>query len=184
MDKIPIQWNRLWDAFRNVAIVFSFCFNLLTLCVIIVLLDLLAWQSPQIHQQVIRPKIREVQEDLDNLLSAPINLTVPISETIPVEFTLPVHARTTVTTLRPVPVSTSASFVLPGGGGSIRGSVSLVLPSGMRLPVELYMEVPVSQTIFIQMEVPVSVELKDTELGAVIQRIIENLKPFINLMAR
>ncbi|MCS7286629.1 MAG: hypothetical protein RMK30_07465 [Anaerolineae bacterium] len=184
MDRIPIQWNRLWDAFRNIAIVFSFFFNLMTLCVIIVLLDLLVWQSPQIHQQVIRPKFQEVQRDLDDLLSAPINLTVSISETIPVEFTLPVHTRTTVTTLGPVPVSTSANFVLPGGGGSIRGSVSLVLPPGMRLPVELYIEVPVSQTISIQMEVPVSVELKDTELGAVIQRITENLKPFISLLIR
>lgn len=184
MDKIPIQWNKLWDAFKNIAIVFSFLFNLLALCAVILLSDLVFYRGPQFKVQVIKPKAVNTLSNLHRLENATITLNVPVSETIPVKFVLPVHARTRVTTTGSVPLNTSANFTLPGGGGSIRGSVSLALPPGLQLPVELYIEVPVSQTIPIQMEIPVSVSVKDTELGAVIRDLIKELEPFLRLLSK
>lgn len=184
MDKIPIQFNKLWDAFKNVAIVLSFIFNIIALCAIIVLLDLLFFRLPQLQRTVIRPKAQEVQQIITDAEEATISLTVPISETIPVKFTLPVRARTTARTTAPVPLSTGANFVLPGGGGTIRGTVNLVLPQGMQLPVELYIEVPVSQTVPIQMEVPVSIKLKNTELGTIIKELKQLLGPLIGLLTK
>ncbi len=175
MLKVPIRFNKLWDAFKNVAIVFSFCFNLIALCVIVVFLALLLKQGPRVQQEIMSPKAQVIQQSLHDLENATINLTVPISETMPINFNLPVHTRTIATTTRPVPLRTGASFVLPGGGGTIRGTVNLVLPAGLQLPVELHILVPVSQTVPVQMEVPVSIALKDTELGEIIRRLREEL---------
>ncbi len=179
MDRIPIQFNKLGDAFKNVAIAFSFFFNIFSFCVIIILLDLLLSGMPEFKDKVFKPRAEVIQQILNDLDKATISLTVPISETIPIKFTLPVHARTTATTVAPVPLSTGANFVLPGGGGTIRGTVNLALPNGLQLPVELYIEVPVSQTVPVQMEVPVSVKLKDTELGPIIAKLKNLLEPLL-----
>lgn len=184
MGRIPIQWNKLWDAFKNFAIVFSFILNLLTFCAMILLLDIVFCKMPPLKEQVIEPKATRILTALDRLENAVITVDVPINETTPINFTLPVHARTTVTTTDPVPLNTGANFFLPGGGGSIRGTVNLVLPTGLQLPVELYIKVPVSQTIPIRMEVPVSIILRDTELGVAIHDLIEELKPFLEILIR
>jgi hypothetical protein len=184
MGKIPIQWNKLWDAFKNIAIVFSFCTNLVLLIAVIILLDLLFWRLPQARQTVIKPKVTKIVTELNRLEEATINVKVPISDTIPIKFTLPLHTQTRVTVVGSVPLSTNANFVLPGGGGSIRGTVSLALPPGLKLPIELYVEVPVSQTIPVQMEVPVSIRLKDTELGKVLQELKGEVVPLLEPLAK
>ncbi len=184
MGKIPIQWNKLWNAFKNIAIVFSFSINLILFIAIILLLDLLFWKLPQAYPEVVKPKVARILTELNRLEEATINVKVPISDTIPIEFTLPLHARTKVTVVGSVPLSTNANFVLPGGGGSIRGTVSLALPPGLKLPVELYIEVPISQTIPVRMEVPVSIRLKDTELGTVLQNLKGELVPLLEPLAK
>jgi hypothetical protein len=79
--------------------------------------------------------------------------------------TIPLNTATNVRLVEDVPLSVNATFVLPGGGGSINGNVILSLPSGTELPVALDLNVPVSQTVPVVMDVPVQIELSQTELG-------------------
>ncbi|HDN80102.1 MAG TPA: hypothetical protein ENG33_06540 [Chloroflexi bacterium] len=171
MGKASSLPGRLWSAFKNVAIVFSFIVNLILLIVLLIGAYVLITIGPELKKGTVQPMVRQALTELDNLEDATISLTVPISETIPIRFDLPVYARTNVVTTGPVPVSTGANFILPGGGGSIKGTVNLVLPTGLQLPVELYIVVPVSQTVPVRMEVPVSIHLKETELGEIISRL-------------
>jgi hypothetical protein len=62
---------------------------------------------------------------------------------------------------------------LPGGGGTINGTVSLQLPAGLELTVALSLVVPVSQTIPVNLAVSVDIPLDETELG----------RPFSDLQA-
>ena len=171
MGKKASTLGRYWEAFKNFAIVFSFVVNLILVIVVLIMGYLLITMGPEIKDSVVKPMVRQAVDEVYNLENATIDVTVNVSDTIPIRFDLPVSAQTNVVTTGPVPVSTNANFVLPGGGGSIRGTVSLVLPSGLKLPVQLYIMVPVSQTIPIQMQIPVSIKLKETELGEIFARL-------------
>jgi len=51
----------------------------------------------------------------------------------------------------------------------INGIVSLALPKGLSLPVHLSMVVPVSETIRVQMNVPVHIELGEAGLDSAVE---------------
>jgi len=47
----------------------------------------------------------------------------------------------------------------------------------MRLPIHMALVVPVDKQLPVQMEVPVSIPLRETDLGAVIQQLRDLLAP-------
>ena len=52
----------------------------------------------------------------------------------------------------------------------------------MDLPIQLGLTVPVRQQLPIQMEVPVSIPLKETDLGAVTGELVDILTPYTKLL--
>lgn len=160
--------KRFWNAFKNIAIIFSFVVNF------ILVVSLLVISIPALRA-VFALKVGMVEPLLDDLDAAfvglgeatidttveidesiPIQFDMPLDQQLPIDFPLSIEQDTVVVLTQPVPLNMPARFNLPGGGGVINGLVSLSLPIGMRLPVHLSMVVPVSQTIPVQMNVPVS----------------------------
>jgi hypothetical protein len=170
-----VPW-RLWNAFKNLAIIFSFAVNF-----VLVLILLLVVLNPepifQIKSEVAEPLLVDLDQAFAALGETEIETTVYITDTMPVVFDLPLQQNTDVILTQPVPLNVPAMFVLPGGGGNINGTVSLNLPQGQRLPVSLSMNVPVSTTVPVVMQVPVEIPLADAGMAPAIEQLRAVFRP-------
>ncbi|MFZ5918622.1 MAG: hypothetical protein ACOYZ7_16935 [Chloroflexota bacterium] len=177
----PKQTNRsesFWLAFEKFALVFSFSVNIVLLVAVLVLLGLLI----PIKNQVARPIVDQVMGEIHRLGDTHIQTTVTVEDEIQVKFDLPLNQEVNVTTTAPVPLTTDAYFTLPGGGGYIRGTVSIELPANTTLPVLLNTTVPVDQKVPVKLSVPVDINLGDTDLKAVVDSFEELLQPIDDLL--
>lgn len=155
-------WNkRPWDAFKTFAIIFSFIMNFVLLLVLLIVGGLII----PIVNDIVEPIVGGLNDSFVDMSEATIEQEITIDTTMPISFTLPLEQETIVTLTEPVPMSVSAQFTLPGGGGSINGQVNLTLPDGLELPVFIDTDVAVDQEIPVQMTVPVEIPLAETELG-------------------
>ncbi len=114
---------------------------------------------------------------LNDFEDAVITRTIDINDAIPIEFDLPLDQNIVVQLTDGVELIRPASFVLPGGGGRINGTVYMELPQGSDLPIHLQTMVPVSQTVPVEMTVDVSIPLRETDLGGVIAQLRDLLAP-------
>jgi hypothetical protein len=165
---------RLPTAFKNFAIIFSFIVNFV---LVIVLLIVAGWILFPAKTDLVEPLLDDLQGAIDALGEATIVTTIPIDRRVPVSFTLPLNQATVVVLSQNVALERPATFYLPGGGGSIRGTVVLNLPQGLELPVLLNLDVPVDNTIPVQFDVEVSIPLKETELEQVVVKLNKVLGP-------
>ena len=178
--------DAIWLAFEKFAIFFSFVVTM-TLVVVLLLLGIGLWQIapslPGLRDGTICPLIAKVDSLVYDFDNAVITRTISISQTIPVVFDLTLDQNTVVKLTKSVPLNRSATFVLPSGGGQINGTVSLALPDGMSLPIHLTMPVPVRQQLPVNMDVLVSIPLKETELGDVTGQLKDILTPYTKLLS-
>jgi hypothetical protein len=170
---------RPWQAFKNFAIIFSFVINFVLLLVLLLAAPLLL---PGLNT-IATPLVGGLSDSFVQMNQARIERTIEVDDRIPVEFTLPLQQGTDVVLTEAVPLNVPATFNLPGGGGTINGVVSIQLPAGLSLPVELDMQVPVSTTIPVNLDVGVDIPLDETELGApfaTLQGLFTPLDSFLN----
>ena len=194
--------KRFWQAFREIAIVFSFITNFI-LVLLVLVLSIPALQTAfALKTGLLEPFINDLdqafvglgQASIDTTITInqpiPIQFDLPLNQPMPIQFDLPLQQSTDVILQQPVPLTAlPAQFNLPGGGGVINGYVSLSLPAGMHLPVYLNMTVPVSQTIPvqmtvpvnqvvpIQMEVPIHINLGESGLNPVVDELRGAIRP-------
>ncbi len=163
----PSRLKRFWEAFKTVAIIFSFTVNF------ILVLVLLLSPGPlfMAKGQIVEPLLGDLDAAFAALGATNIKTTVLVNHQLPVEFLLPLEQVTNVVVQAPVPLSVPATFYLPGGGGSINGTVSLNLPTGMVLPVALDLDVPVSTTVPVEMSIPVVINLNEAGMGPAITQL-------------
>ena len=193
--------KRFWDAFKDVAIVFSFAVNFILIVVLIVVSVPALRTVFTLKTGLVEPLLNDLDTAFVGLGEATVDTTVEINEPIPIQFDLPldqplpisfqlpIEQDTVVVLTEAVPLNAPAQFSLPGGGGVINGSVSLWLPVGMRLPIHLSMAVPVSatipvrmnvpvnQTVPIQMSVPVHIQLGESGLDPVVGELRGAIQP-------
>ena len=164
-----MEWlKRLWNAFKNIAIIFSFVVNFV-LVVALLVVSMPALRAVfALKTGLVEPLLNDLDAAFLGLGEATIDTDVQIDKRIPIrfdllldqqlpiDFPLSIEQPTVVVLTAPVPLNLPARFNLPGGGGVINGTVSLSLPTGMLMPIHLSMVVPVSQTIPVRMNVPVS----------------------------
>ena len=156
-----------WEAFKNIAIVFSFIVNF-----ILVLVLLLAPRPVfMAKSEIAEPLLTDLDSAFAALGETNIVTTVKLDEQLPVVFGLPLQQVTDVVLVQPVPLEAPATFYLPGGGGAINGTVSLNLPTGMVLPVYLNFNVPVSTTVPVVMDIPVTINLNESGMGPAITQL-------------
>jgi hypothetical protein len=166
------RW-RVWNAFKNVAIIFSFVVNF----VLVLILLLSPGPIFQAKTQIAEPLLTDMDQAFAGLGDTDIISTVNIAESPLIKFDLPIRQNIAVTLTDQVPLQVPATFFLPGGGGSINGTVYLKLPVGMRLPIDLQMTVPVSENVPITMTVPVTINLNDAGLEPAIIELRNVFQP-------
>lgn len=155
-------WQRKpWQAFKNFAIIFSFIVNFILLLVLLLAAPLII----PIVDTVAQPLVGGLSDSFVQMGEASIVRTIAVDDSIPVSFTLPLSTTTDVVLDQDVPLEVPATFTFPNGGGTINGAVRLQLPEGLILPIRLDFDVPVSNTIPVQLDVGVDIPLQETELG-------------------
>lgn len=179
-SKPVVSGEAFWMAFEKFALLFSFIVNVILLVVVLVLLGLVI----PIRDFIARPIMNDVMAEIDRLGETHIETEITVEDEIQVKFDLPLKQEVTVTTTEPVPLVTQAFFTLPGGGGYIRGTVSLSLPAGTNLPVTLDATVPVDQMVPVKMIVPVDIDLGDTDLKESVDNFKALLEPVDKMLGK
>jgi len=168
MDRV----KRYWEAFKNVAIVFSFIVNLIFVIALLVVTVPALRTTFAIKTGLVEPMLEDLDQAFVQLGESTIETQIPIDQQVPIQFQLPldeqlgidfplpIEQNTTVVLTEDVPLERPARFVLPGAGGAINGSVRLELPEGLSLPIRLNMVVPVTSTIPVRMDVPVDQQVR------------------------
>jgi hypothetical protein len=175
----PRRRTSFWEAFKNLAIVFSFTVNLILVIVLLLLVQSVIFPT---KTDVVEPMLDNLQGAVNALDDATIVRTISIDEQVPVNFTLPLKQSTTVVLSRDVEINRPAQFVFPAGGGYIQGNVILTLPAGQELPILLDMDVPVNNQIPVQFPVEVTIPLRETELNRVVIELNSVLGPVRDLL--
>jgi hypothetical protein len=165
--------RRFWDGLKNFSLLFSMIVNLILIVVVVVILN----QVGAI-KMTLASILGQLDSAFEGLGQSTIVDTIGIKQQVPVQFDLPLDQTTTVVTQAPVPITAYATFSL-GQFGSINGTVSLALPSGTALPVHLQLTVPVSTSIPVVFDQPVSINLAQKGLGPVVTKLRGALAPLI-----
>ena len=163
----------LWNAFKTIAIIFSFIVNF----VLVIILLLSPEPIFMTKNKVAEPLLLNLDSAFAALGNTKIESMVNIEDTMPVVFDLPLAQNTNVILTQPVPLEAPATFVWPAGGGAIHGRVQLVLPEGQVLPVSLNLMVPVSTTVPVVMKVPVEIPLSEAGMGPAIEQLRAVFQP-------
>jgi hypothetical protein len=117
--------RRMWRAFQTIAILFSFTVNL----ILVIALGLLYMQLASLKSAV-NGTVARLEAIVQDLGDTRISTTIPIRQSVPVAFELPVQQDTVVVTLAPVPITTAATFQLPGAGAQSTERSSSTCPRG------------------------------------------------------
>ncbi|MCP5094402.1 MAG: hypothetical protein GY943_02485 [Chloroflexi bacterium] len=162
MNRKWMWGGKPWQAFKTFAIIFSFVTNFVLLLVLLFVAPLLL----PILNDIAKPIVGGLNNSFVDMSAATIERKIEVEDTMPINFVLPLSQETSVVLTEPVSIGgVPTTFALPGGGGTINGNVSLVLPEGLVLPVQLDLEVPVDQEIDVALGVDVQIPLSETELG-------------------
>lgn len=173
-----VRLKLLLKALGHIAVTLSVIFNVIFFIVIILLVVFIF----NLKTGIIQPLVNDLYGSFVGLDQASILTTIKVQDNVPVKLTIPLQTQTTVTLTGDVPVRANASFSLPGGGGTINGSVSIVLPTGLKLPVALDLTVPVNDKLPIALNVPVNIRIQDTQLNDPIKQLQDTLKPYVRLL--
>lgn len=166
--------KRFWNAFRDIAIIFSFAVNFVTIVVLLVISLPALRAAFALKSGMVEPLLDDLDAafvglgestidtsiDIDRYV--PIQFTLPLSQPLDIDFPLPINQDTTVLLTKDVKLERVYTEFNLGIFGKINGYVTLTLPRNLRLPIHLDMTVPVTSTIPVILDVPVdeSVRIK------------------------
>lgn len=168
--------RRFWRAAAVLTLLASMIVNLILIVVVVILVNQIG-----AIKLTLSSVLGQLDSAFEGLGQVVVKDTIKINQQVPVQFDLPLKQDTVVTTQSPVPINTQATFSL-GQFGSINGVVSLQLPTGTRLPVHLEMNVPVSNSIPVVFDQPVTIPLSEKGLGPVVAKLRAAVGPIINLV--
>lgn len=193
----PRRYARIAPLYRAL-IWTSFLINAVLLIVIGVLLGAVVQNRNQVQALTgngtafAANNLAELQDVVADLQSSTIIYTVPLDTRLPIELNVPINRdtiltpRNVVTLTEPVQLQAPAAILFPGGGGNLNASVTITLPEGLELPVDLNMDVRLATSIPVQLDVPVRIPLNETELGpqfarlgAIVDRLVNPIAPLL-----
>lgn len=170
-----IRLRTWWRALRNIAIFVSVIFNIIFIFVLFIVIILIF----DLNRGLIKPLVNGLDRSFYGLDSSEIITTIKVNDIVPVKLNIPIQSNTIVKLTGPVPVRANATFNLPGGGGTINGSVNITLPTGLELPVALSLNVGVDDTLPIALNVPVNIKIKDTQLTVPVNELRRTLNNLV-----
>jgi hypothetical protein len=153
--------NRFWEAFKTFAIVFSFLINILLLLLVI----WFATQYAKLQQTQVQPLIGGLYKGFNDLNAAVIEAQIPVNQELPISFNVPVRQSTTVILVAPVKLENVPATMDLGAAGIINGRVTLSLPQGMQLPIAMDMNIPVQDSVPVNLMVDVKIPVNQTQLN-------------------
>ncbi len=107
-------------------------------------------------------------EQLDDLASSTISITVPISHELEVKATVPFQERLEVPINTTIPLNAQLRMTFslgPVGSQTINVPIKTDIPLSLTVPVEINREIPVYARVPISMTVPVEIPLAQTPLA-------------------
>jgi hypothetical protein len=180
MDDLPKRYKP-WQAFTNLAVIFSFVVNLVLIIALLLILPLIK----PLMTGTVKPLVGGLHASFVEMNQASIRRIVSVQDMIPIEFTVPLDTTSTVILSKDVVLGDHPiTMVLPGGGGYINGNVTMVLPAGLELPVALTLDVPVKEDIPLNIEVSVEIPLRETELSGPFARLEGLFGPWVDQLER
>jgi len=196
----PKRYARLAPLYKAM-IWTSFLVNIVLLIVVGVLAGVLFSNRGQVGslagntQTFAANNLSELQDVVAKLEGATIRTTIPLSQPLSLAgkgIYVPVDQVTEVILTSPVPLVLSGADIDLGGGNRLRANnINLTLPEGTPLKIALKMNISLdSVTIPVQLDVPVSIPLAETELGpqfrrlgAIVDRLVNPLAPLLPMPA-
>ena len=174
------MWQKKpWQAFKTFALIFSFLVNFV---LIIVLLLMLPQILPLVNGTA-KPIVGGLNQSFIEMNQASIISTIEVSDTVPVNLDVQLVTDTVVTITQDILLGNyPITMILPGGAGYINGEVSMVLPTGLALPIELNVDVPVRDEIPVNLLVDVNIPLNKSELGTPFTRLEDLFGPLVDLL--
>ena len=181
IDPEPQKENRvktdyLWQqkpfqAFKNFALIFSFIVNFVLVIVLLLALPLIL---PAVNDAA-KPIVGGLNQSFVEMNQAAITRTIEVNDMVPVNLDIQLSTDTVVTLTGDVPlINYPITMNFAGGAGQINGTVNMILPTGMALPVHLNLGVPVRDQIPVNLLVDVNIPLTETQLVTPFTRL-ENL---------
>jgi hypothetical protein len=157
--------------FYRIAIIFSFVVSLVLVLIVIAL------------PFVLRPILGNVVNELNGLENAVIETTVNVDQAMPVRDVV-------IQVLQPITVSTTseaqidAAYVVMylGNGSQVAGTTYITIPPSTDLPIDFQNNIVMSSTIPVRLNIPVSIPLKDTQVGAFAANLKGMLAPITSLL--
>lgn len=180
--KAPKPWRggRL-TSFWKALIITSFAVNAVLLLVLCLAAGfVIQWRNQILNttagvQGFARNNVAELRDVVDGLEAATIKQEISLdSVVIPLKLDVPVDQTTTVVTTEDVPLQVQNAVINLGAAGQLVANVNLSLPAGTPLNIHLKMNIPIDQPLSLEgknVSVPVSIPLKDTELGPEFRRL-------------
>jgi hypothetical protein len=155
----------------RVAITFSLIVNVILVLVVIAL------------PFILRPILRDVMTELDNLENAVIDTTVEIDQGMPVEgVTIKVQQPIRVTTVEESNIEAAYVTMYLGGGSQVAGTTYINMPIGTELPIDFLDDIVMKSTIPVRLSVPVSIPLNETPLADSFAKFKEMLAPVAKIL--
>ena len=168
------QWllrAKFWSAFQKFALIFSFSLNVIFLLILISLVKLLI----PINSSILAPLVSDLNISFEDMNKANIVYDVPEGKAN-IQLGLDIQKDITVTLTEDVPLVEPITFMI-GDLGVINGTAALTLRQGTKLPIALNLPVLISDTATVDLLDPISIPLKDTELGPPFVRLQERFGP-------
>jgi len=137
--------------------------------------------------------VAELRDVVQQLQAAHIKTTIPLNQPLPLKglgVVVPLHQQPTVTLVDAVPLNLEGADIDLGAGNRLRAqNISLVLPAGTPLKINLDMSIPLDDvTIPIKLDVPVDIAMANTELapqfrrlGNVVDRLVYPAKDLLDM---
>ena len=172
----------------------SFVINAVLLIILGVLAGVLISNRGQVvglsgnAQAFAADNLSELQDVVVKLEGATIRTTIPLSQPLSLAgkgIFVPVDQVTEVRLTSPVPLVLSGADIDLGNGNLLRANnINLTLPEGTPLQIALKMNISLDRvTIPVQLDVPVSIPLAETELGPQFQRLGAIVNRLVNPLA-
>ncbi|MFQ3567134.1 MAG: hypothetical protein SNJ59_09035 [Aggregatilineales bacterium] len=168
----------LSSGIKTFMILFSFVVNLILLIVVVVL----ALTLFDIKNNIVTPLVTGLHSSFVGLNEATIDWTIPVRDSVPIQLNIPLAANTVVSLTEAVPLTVRSNIILPGVGELNNVIVQLELPEGLALPVALNLNVPVSETLDIALDVRAVIPVGDTQLHDPIENLRLTFEPIARVL--
>ena len=173
-----VQLPRLWKAM----IITSFVVNMILMAVLIGA-GYFYWRwKTEIASTTVgvqgfaHDNVAELRDVVQQLQAAHIKTTIPLNQPLPLKglgVVVPLHQTPTVRLVEDVKLDLNGADINLGAGNQLHAqNISIVLPAGTPLTIQLDMQIPLDDvTIPIKLDVPVDIAMANTELAPQFRRL-------------